>query len=199
MSLQRQKDKGKNIMSKNVIDRIGAEKIIEVCKSAKSFKEACEQLNCGYRYLISAAIKLGCYDELNARSKKFAKKRDFKNSLWRVKDTTSRNKNGYITDHKIWCQELFAGRILTASEKIKRHLYAAGFKENKCECCGITEWNGKPISCQLHHIDGNPQNNKLENLQILCPNCHTQTDNYGSKNAKNKERGMTSSSEDSGL
>ena len=42
MSRQRQKDKGKNAMSKNVIDRIGAEKIIEVCKSAKSFKEACE-------------------------------------------------------------------------------------------------------------------------------------------------------------
>ena len=77
-------------------------------------------------------MKLGCYDELNARSKKFAKKRDFKNSPWRVKDITSKNKNGYITDHKIWCQELFAGRILTASEKIKRHLYAAGFKENKC-------------------------------------------------------------------
>ena len=188
-------------MSKCIIDRIGADKIIEVCKSAKTFKEACEKLDCGYRYLIDAAIKLKCYDELKARSKKFSRKRDFKNTPWLVKDPTKTSVGftRYKTDHNIWCQELFAGRISAPSEKIKRHLYAAGFKKNVCECCGISEWNGKPISCQLHHIDGNPQNNTLENLQILCPNCHTQTDNYGSKNARNKERGMTSSSEDSGL
>ena len=186
-------------MSKNIIDRIGADKIIEACQTAKTFKEACEQLNCGYRYLVSAAVKLGCYEQLAQRSKKFSKCHNFENSSWLVKDPNANSNNGYVTDHKIWCQELFLGRITSASEKIKKHLYAAGIKENKCECCGITEWNGKPISCQLHHIDGNPRNNKLENLQILCPNCHTQTDNYGSKNARNKERGMTSSSEDSGL
>lgn len=57
------------------------------------------------------------------------------------------------------------------------------YKENKCECCGITEWNNKPIVMQLHHIDGNPNNNKLENLQLLCPNCHSQTENFcGSAN-----------------
>ena len=45
-------------------------------------------------------------------------------------------------------------------------------------CCGITEWNNKPIVLQLHHIDGNHNNNNLENLQLLCPNCHSQTENY---------------------
>ena len=62
----------------------------------------------------------------------------------------------------------------------------AGLKEDKCEQCGISEWNNLPISLQLHHIDGNTNNNKLDNLMILCPNCHTQTDNYGSKNASKK-------------
>jgi hypothetical protein len=52
------------------------------------------------------------------------------------------------------------------------------YKENKCECCGITEWNNSPITLQLHHINGNRCDNRLENLQLLCPNCHSQTDNF---------------------
>ena len=174
-------------MSKSIIDRIGAERIISVCNSAKTFKDACDELNCGYRYLVDAAIKLGCYEQLKNRSKQFSHKVDFSRP-WMVKDSKSTNANGFITDHKIWCAELFKGNITSSSNKIRQYLYAAGYKENKCECCGITEWNGNPISCQLHHIDGNPKNNKLENLQILCPNCHTQTDNYGSKNARNREQ-----------
>ena len=69
--------------------------------------------------------------------------------------------------------------------KLKQKLLKEGLKENKCECCGITEWNGKSLIMQLHHIDGNNRNNSLENLQMLCPNCHSQTENYcGSANEK---------------
>ena len=70
------------------------------------------------------------------------------------------------------------------TNSLKRRLFNDGIKERRCECCGITEWNGKPAPLQLHHIDGNNTNNSLENLQILCPNCHAQTDNYCSKNKK---------------
>lgn len=52
----------------------------------------------------------------------------------------------------------------------------------KCECCGFTEWLGKPINLEIHHIDGNHNNNELENIQLLCPNCHSYTDNYCGKN-----------------
>ena len=54
----------------------------------------------------------------------------------------------------------------------------------QCSCCKNSEWNGKPISLQVHHIDGNHYNNDLDNLQILCPNCHAQTDTYCGKNAE---------------
>lgn len=55
-------------------------------------------------------------------------------------------------------------------------------REHRCECCGLSEWNGLPITLQAHHIDGDKTNNMLENLSLLCPNCHSQTDNYCSKN-----------------
>ena len=49
---------------------------------------------------------------------------------------------------------------------------------HKCECCGLTEWLGQPIALELHHINGITTDNRLDNLVILCPNCHAQTDNY---------------------
>ena len=52
----------------------------------------------------------------------------------------------------------------------------------KCECCGFTEWLGEPINLEIHHIDGDHNNNELENIQLLCPNCHSYTDNYCGKN-----------------
>ena len=55
----------------------------------------------------------------------------------------------------------------------------------KCEVCGISEWQGVPISLQLDHIDGNSDNNHKDNLRLLCPNCHSQTDTFGAKNKGN--------------
>ena len=54
----------------------------------------------------------------------------------------------------------------------------------KCENCGIEEWLGQPIPLELHHKDGNPHNNVLENYVLLCPNCHAMTDSYRGKNSK---------------
>ncbi len=57
-----------------------------------------------------------------------------------------------------------------------------GIKEHRCEVCTLTEWMGKPIPLTLHHVDGNKLNNKLDNLKIVCGNCHMQTENFGIKN-----------------
>lgn len=48
----------------------------------------------------------------------------------------------------------------------------------KCEKCGCEEWLGQPINLQVHHIDGDRRNNELDNLMLLCPNCHSYTDSY---------------------
>ena len=55
-----------------------------------------------------------------------------------------------------------------------------------CEICGITEYLGKPLRMQLHHIDGDSKNNSRENLQFLCPNCHSQTPGWSSKRKDTK-------------
>lgn len=64
---------------------------------------------------------------------------------------------------------------------LKDRLIKEGYKEHKCERCGLSEWLGNPIPLQLHHKDGVHNNNRLENLELLCPNCHTLTDNFGGK------------------
>lgn len=69
-----------------------------------------------------------------------------------------------------------------SSSNTKTLVYKLGLKENKCDICGLSEWQEKPIQCELHHINGDSTDNRIENLQILCPNCHSQTDNFRSKN-----------------
>jgi hypothetical protein len=69
---------------------------------------------------------------------------------------------------------------------VKLRLVQAGLKELRCERCGITEWRGRPVSLELHHVNGDGLDNRLENLLLLCPNCHSQTDTWGGRNSRRK-------------
>lgn len=64
---------------------------------------------------------------------------------------------------------------------LKKRIIRNNLLEYKCQYCGITEWMGKPIVLQLHHINGDNRDNRIENLQLLCPNCHSQTDSFCGK------------------
>ena len=68
------------------------------------------------------------------------------------------------------------------SYKLKRRLIQEGLKDNICERCKLSEWQGVPIPLELHHINGNNRDNRLENLTLLCPNCHALTESYRGKN-----------------
>lgn len=64
------------------------------------------------------------------------------------------------------------------SSKLRQRLIEDGVKALKCELCGRNEWMGVPIALELHHINGNHYDNRLENLLVLCPNCHALTDSH---------------------
>lgn len=73
------------------------------------------------------------------------------------------------------------------SFSLKKKLLKYNIFEHKCYKCNLKEWNGLPIPIELDHINGINTDNRLENLIILCPNCHAQTPTYRGKNLKDKK------------
>jgi len=78
---------------------------------------------------------------------------------------------------------LFEGSTIR-SFRLKLLLLREKIKAPQCERCGGSEWMGELMPLELHHVNGNPFDNRLENLLILCPNCHAQTDNHAGKGAR---------------
>lgn len=78
-------------------------------------------------------------------------------------------------------QVLAAGRS-RCRQHVKARLRLAGLKDQCCEECGLADWRDRPLSLELHHVNGDGEDNRMENLRLLCPNCHSQTDTWGARN-----------------
>ena len=83
------------------------------------------------------------------------------------------------------------GKLLESIERAKQGLVKerptlrkvlARINGYTCECCGVSEWNGKEITLQVDHINGLANDNSIENLRLICPNCHSQSDTFGGRN-----------------
>lgn len=70
---------------------------------------------------------------------------------------------------------------------LRRYILKNNLIPYKCAICGCVEWQGKTLSLELDHINGINNDNRLENLRFLCPNCHSQTTTYGSRNQQRNE------------
>lgn len=136
--------------------------VIEASRTSSTGAEAARKLGVNYKVYRRISSELGCFK---------------KNPRWmgeRIKKRLLRL-DAIVLDgreQKEICPSILMDYLL--AKKLK--------KSYKCEICGVSEWNNKPITLQIHHIDGNHFNNVISNLQILCPNCHSQTDTYCSKN-----------------
>ena len=86
-------------------------------------------------------------------------------------------------------EEILVENSNYSSSKLKKRLIYCGLKHDICEICGQKNmWNNKPLVLQLDHINGNHYDNRIENLRVLCPNCHTQTNTFSNKNKKVKNK-----------
>jgi hypothetical protein len=136
--------------------------IIESIKTSNSMAEAAIKSKVHFNTFKRIAIKLGIYNP--NRGGKGHKK------PW---------KNGFSLD------DILAGKHPQYQTfKLKNQLFKAGIFKNECSICGINSWNGKSLNCELDHVDGNRFNHKIENLRIICPNCHSQTETFRAKNIK---------------
>ena len=88
-------------------------------------------------------------------------------------------------NQKLQLEEILTENSNYQSAKLKNRLIKENLKKDICEICGCSnEWNGKPLTLQLDHINGNHHDNRLENLRIICPNCHSQTETFSRSKVK---------------
>lgn len=159
-------------MSKSKIAEYTKEELQDLLDTSVNYKEVLNRIGLsaiGNNYnTLNKYIKLYSLSTKNIESSR--------------KHTFSRNAKYDTKDNFV--SSLEDGSCTLKSSKILKRLVEYGIKEYSCEKCGIAEWNGAQITLEIHHKDGNHENTKLKNLEILCPNCHSQTDNFRFKNKK---------------
>lgn len=143
---------------------------MEAWKISESIADVARKLGCnrtgnGYISLKTAAESLGLSTDHMKRShikrSGFVSGRDLQSIL--IENSPHTNTNG-----------------------LKKRLYAEGILKKECSICGLTEWCNKPAPLAMDHVNGIRSDNRIENLKILCYNCHGQTETYAGK--KNKIR-----------
>ena len=145
--------------------KIDEQEFVTTCNSSKSMAEAASKLHLHFNTFKKYAVKLGCYKP--NQGGKGTKKPNSRRIL------TEDILNGDYPQYQTY--------------KLKNRLIEEGYKEDKCELCGWSEKRRgeKYTPCELHHIDGDRTNHKLNNLQLLCPNCHSLTSTHRAKNITN--------------
>lgn len=90
-------------------------------------------------------------------------------------------------------KDIFKYGKFVHGQKLRFYLLERNLRKDECSVCGtLPIWNGLRLVLETDHIDGNRLNNTLENLRLICPNCHSQTDTYKARNKKTK-KGYSSS------
>lgn len=159
----------KTFMRKHQVWSIEKISLQEAINSSSSHKEICEKLNYPHN---KSSMKMIYYR---------AKKEDISFQLFR--DNAKKTQRVFKLEYNL-SNVLVKDSTYLSSVNLKKKLYKAGVFKNECGECGISEWNGKKLVCHLDHINGISNDNRVENLRILCPNCHSQTDTYAGKKRK---------------
>lgn len=84
-------------------------------------------------------------------------------------------------------KEVLVENSEATTSHVRRRLLQEGLVEQQCAICGIREWMGKPLTIELDHVNGIHNDHRLENIRMLCPNCHSQTPTYRGRNRRRPE------------
>jgi hypothetical protein len=150
------------------------DKMIKVVSESTTFSEVCRAFG----------IKAGGG---NFRTiKKRIKELDLDVSHFEGKSFTGKRRlTGGVKQKKL--DDVMVENSQYSRRSLKNRLIKDGILDYKCVECGNEGfWNGEKLTLQLDHINGVNNDNRLENLRILCPNCHSQTKNYAGKNNNNE-------------
>lgn len=143
---------------------------IEICKKSSSMSEASRIINIPFTSFIRKAKRLGCYCP---------------NQGW-SKGKVSVIDNRISSKYKL--EEIFCENSQVSRSRIKKLLISLSLAEYVCGICNMDPiWNGKSLSLHIDHINGIRNDNRLENLRFLCPNCHSQTETYCTLNKDSKK------------
>lgn len=89
---------------------------------------------------------------------------------------------GLVPYEKKPIEEFLVKDSRTDGSYVRKRILEDNIKPHKCENCTLTEWLNEPIPLEIHHVNGNSRDHRIENLQLLCPNCHHLTDNFRGRN-----------------
>lgn len=89
--------------------------------------------------------------------------------------------------HKVNASDILKPNCKHARSVLRRYVIKNNLIPYRCAICGCVEWQGRTLSLELDHINGINNDNRIENLRFLCPNCHSQTTTYGSRNQQRND------------
>lgn len=110
---------------------------------------------------------------------------DIDGSIFKGKSIIKNHKNQYTYN------DLFIENCKVSRHVLRSYIIRNKILEYKCSICECKNWQGKELSLELDHINGINNDNRIENLRFLCPNCHSQTITYGSKNSVKKHKDIS--------
>lgn len=93
----------------------------------------------------------------------------------------------YGSLHKVNASDILQPNCKHARSVLRRYVIKNNLIPYRCAICGCVEWQGRTLSLELDHINGINNDNRIENLRFLCPNCHSQTTTYGSRNQQRND------------